>query len=111
MAVSDRPTMQDISDRVGVSKALVSLVFRNAPGPSADTRQRAEVAVTGYDDSTLAQLAHIDMTSVSQEPAQQAARAVDAVVERLDRGRAERIDVVLEPRLVVRRTTARPDQG
>lgn len=64
-----------------------------------------EIAVAGYDDSMLAQLAHIDMTSVSQQPAQQAARAVTAVVERLDRGRTERSDVVLEPRLVARGTT------
>ena len=34
----DRPTMQDIADKVGVSKALVSLVFRKAPGPSDETR-------------------------------------------------------------------------
>lgn len=34
----DRPTMQDIADRVGVSKALVSLVFRNAQGPSVVRR-------------------------------------------------------------------------
>ena len=32
--------MQDVADKVGVSKALVSLVFRNASGPSAETRQR-----------------------------------------------------------------------
>ena len=40
----DRPTMQDIADKVGVSKALVSLVFRNAAGPSAETRQRVFAA-------------------------------------------------------------------
>src|SRR5262245_50464230 len=36
--------MQDIADHVGVSKALVSLVFRKAPGPSAETRERVLAA-------------------------------------------------------------------
>jgi LacI family transcriptional regulator len=65
-----------------------------------------DIAVAGYDDSTLARLAHIDLTTVSQEPRQQAERAVRAVVERLDENRQERLDVLLEPRLVVRHTTA-----
>jgi DNA-binding LacI/PurR family transcriptional regulator len=65
-----------------------------------------DIAVAGYDDSVLARLAHIDLTTVSQEPRQQAERAVRAVVERLDENRQERLDVLLEPRLVVRRTTA-----
>jgi DNA-binding LacI/PurR family transcriptional regulator len=64
-----------------------------------------DIAVAGYDDSMLARLAHIDMTTVSQEPRQQAERAVRAVVERLDESRQERVDVLLEPRLVVRHTT------
>jgi DNA-binding LacI/PurR family transcriptional regulator len=64
-----------------------------------------DIAVAGYDDSMLAQLAHIDLTTVSQEPQQQAERAVRAVVERLDEGRQERVDVLLEPRLVIRHTT------
>ena len=34
-----------------------------------------QVSVTGYDDSLLAQLGHIDLTSVSQEPREQANRA------------------------------------
>ena len=29
-----RPTMRDIADRIGVFKALVSLVFRNGAGPA-----------------------------------------------------------------------------
>ena len=33
-------TMQDVADHVGVSKALVSMVFRRVAGPSAETRQR-----------------------------------------------------------------------
>lgn len=35
-----RPTMADIADRVGVSRPLVSIVLRNAPGASAQTRER-----------------------------------------------------------------------
>jgi DNA-binding LacI/PurR family transcriptional regulator len=63
------------------------------------------IAVAGYDDSVLARLAHIDLTTVSQEPREQAQRAVKAVVERLDEGRRDRLDVLLEPRLVTRNTT------
>jgi DNA-binding LacI/PurR family transcriptional regulator len=65
-----------------------------------------DIAVAGYDDSVLARLAHIDLTTVSQEPRQQAERAVRAVVERLDENRQDRLDVLLEPRLIVRHTTA-----
>jgi DNA-binding LacI/PurR family transcriptional regulator len=43
------------------------------------------------DNSLLAQLSHIDLTSVSQEPREQANRAVAAVVERLDSGRIDAV--------------------
>ena len=64
-----------------------------------------DVSITGYDDSLLARLSHIDLTSVSQEPREQANRAV-AAVERLDGGRTDAVSSVLQPRLVVRDTTA-----
>ncbi|MCY9787548.1 LacI family transcriptional regulator [Nocardiopsis sp. EMB25] len=35
-----RPTMEDVAARVGVSRALVSVVFRDAPGASPQTRAR-----------------------------------------------------------------------
>ncbi|RBY83880.1 LacI family transcriptional regulator [Geodermatophilus sp. TF02-6] len=63
------------------------------------------VSVVGYDDSPLARLAHIDLTTVSQDSPQLVRHAVAAVVERLDGGRTEHREVVVPPRLVVRGTT------
>jgi DNA-binding LacI/PurR family transcriptional regulator len=68
----------------------------------------AEISVVGYDDSTLAGLAHIDLTTVNQDAPTQARYAVAAAVSRLDEGRVERREVVLRPRLVVRGSTAPP---
>src|SRR4051794_4753978 len=35
-----RPTMRDVAAHAGVSQSLVSLVFRDAPGASSETRER-----------------------------------------------------------------------
>jgi DNA-binding LacI/PurR family transcriptional regulator len=67
-----------------------------------------EVSVVGYDDSPSAHLPHVDLTTVSQDTRRQAENAVQAAVERLDGARTTPRQVVLEPRLVVRRTTAAP---
>ncbi len=69
------------------------------------------LSVAGYDDSPLARLGHLRLTSVSQDPPGLAAAAVRTAVERLDGGRAERVDVVIAPRLVVRGTTGPPRGG
>ena len=66
------------------------------------------VSIVGYDDSPLARLAHVNLTTVSQNTRQQAQHAVAAAVERLDGGRSLPREVVLTPRLVVRRTTGPP---
>jgi DNA-binding LacI/PurR family transcriptional regulator len=66
------------------------------------------VSVVGYDDSTLARLAHIDLTSVNQDAPAQAREAVLAAVSRLDDGRTRRLEMVLVPHLVVRGSTAAP---
>ncbi len=63
------------------------------------------VSVVGYDDSMLAHLAHIDLTSVNQDAPAQARHAVAAAVSRLDDDRTDRREVVLEPHLVVRGST------
>jgi DNA-binding LacI/PurR family transcriptional regulator len=74
----------------------------------ADVTVPGKVSVIGYDDSSLARMAHVDLTTVSQQPRQQAEDAVAAAVERLDSGREEDRQVVLRPRLVVRSTTGPP---
>ncbi|MCP9273666.1 LacI family DNA-binding transcriptional regulator [Mycolicibacterium arenosum] len=66
------------------------------------------VSITGYDDSMLARLGHIDLTTVSQQPLQQADHAVAAVIDRLDSERTEPRSSVLTPELIVRATTAPP---
>jgi len=69
------------------------------------------VSVVGYDDSPLSRLAHIDLTTVSQESEQLMRHAVAAVVERLDGGRTEHREVVVPPRLVTRGTSGPTPQA
>lgn len=71
----------------------------------------ASMSVVGYDDSPASQLAHVNLTTVSQNAQQQAKHAVTAAVERLDSGRTAPHEVVLVPRLVVRGTTAPPPEA
>jgi DNA-binding LacI/PurR family transcriptional regulator len=98
-----------------------------APGPTAvvtfndrvavgllDALSRAGVAVpddisvVGYDDSPLSRLAHVDLTTVSQNSRALTEHAVTAVIERLDGGRTTHREVVLPPELVIRSTTGPP---
>jgi DNA-binding LacI/PurR family transcriptional regulator len=64
-----------------------------------------QVSIVGYDDSTLARLAHINLTSVNQNAEQLAAHAVDVAADRLDNGRGAAEEFVLMPHLVIRATT------
>ena len=94
-AAPDRPTAVVASnDRcaVGLLDAFVRAGL-DVPG---------DVSVVGYDDSTLARLAHIDLTTVNQDAPAQARHAVGAAVSRLDDDRQEPVEVVLRPRLVIR---------
>jgi DNA-binding LacI/PurR family transcriptional regulator len=63
-----------------------------------------DLALVGIDDSPLAQLETVGLTSVSQDPTAQAQAAVEAVARRLDGGLPAGV-VLLEPHLVVRRTS------
>lgn len=69
-----------------------------------------QVSVLGFDDSPLAGLAHVDLTTVRQDAAGLAEAAVGRVVARLDGGSVDAgaADIVREPTLVVRGSTAAP---
>ncbi|TVT06564.1 LacI family transcriptional regulator [Amycolatopsis bartoniae] len=67
-----------------------------------------DLSVVGFDDSHLAQLSHIDLTSVSQDTERQGQLAVRAVVERLADPALPPRELVSQPKLVVRGTTAAP---
>ena len=71
----------------------------------------ADISVVGYDDSSLSRLAHVNLTTVSQDARRQAEHAVAAAVERLEDGRTAPREVVLAPHLVVRGTTGPPAPG
>lgn len=69
------------------------------------------VSVVGYDDDPVARLAHIGLTTISQDTGRLTEHAMALLVERLDGGRIGHREVVLPPRLVVRTTTAAPWAG
>ncbi len=101
------------------SKTLPSAVFafndRCAVG-TMDVLIRAGVAVPqrvsvlGFDDSPLAGLAHIDLTTIRQDSAGLARAAVLRLVTRLDDVSVDggAMDITREPTLVVRGSTAPP---
>ena len=67
-----------------------------------------EVGVVGYDDSRIARLASVDLTSVAQDVERLTTLAVRRALERLDGEPAGPRELVVPPRLVVRSTTALP---
>jgi DNA-binding LacI/PurR family transcriptional regulator len=67
-----------------------------------------DISLVGYDDSDIARLSFINLTTVRQDATQMAEHAVQAIIERLDHGRTEAREFVLEPTLVIRGTTGPP---
>jgi DNA-binding LacI/PurR family transcriptional regulator len=67
-----------------------------------------DVSVVGYDDSRIARLASVDLTSVAQDVDRLTALAVARAVDRLDGTPVRQRELVVPPRIVVRSTTAPP---
>ncbi|WP_380160987.1 LacI family DNA-binding transcriptional regulator [Kineococcus sp. R86509] len=64
------------------------------------------VSIVGFDDSAVAALSTVSLTTVGQDPATLARHAVEQAIARVEGAAEVRREVVVTPRLVVRGTTA-----
>jgi DNA-binding LacI/PurR family transcriptional regulator len=66
------------------------------------------MSIVGWDDSPLARLPHLNLTTVRQDPVEMSRLAVERSVRRLRGESVSEREVVLSPGLVVRASTAAP---
>jgi DNA-binding LacI/PurR family transcriptional regulator len=67
-----------------------------------------QMSVIGFDDSRLARLSHVALTTVGQDIGQMTSLAVDRAIARLDGADVSEREVIVAPHLVLRSTTAPP---
>lgn len=67
-----------------------------------------DISLVGFDDTFLAGMGHVALTTVRQDAEEIGRTAIDLLRERIDDGRTEVRHLVLPPTLTVRATTAPP---
>lgn len=104
LARGELPTAVMAANDRAAAGMLSTLVRRGVRVP-------ADVSVVGFDDSSVAALPYIDLTTVRHEPRALAAQALDAVIRRIDEPEAPPVAHRDMPELVVRGSSGPPRTG
>jgi DNA-binding LacI/PurR family transcriptional regulator len=97
--LADSPTAVTVFNDLAATGVLAVARRRGLDVPG-------DLSVVGYDDSSFSRLAHIDLTTVAQDVDAMATHAVSRAVARIEGTEVTRREVIVEPRLIPRGTTA-----